>query len=776
MNKQHHDVHSPPLILIVEDSPTQAETLRYLLDEHDYRVLVAEDGRRALELLAQDKPDLVLSDIIMPEMNGYELCRHIKLDQTARNIPVILLTSLSDPEDVLEGLECGADYFITKPYNQGYLLKSVEQILRNRALIRKVGPRVGTEIWVGGKSRLITTDQQQTLSLLISTYEAAVRTNTELLRAQNELSSLNDQLEDLVKERTAALNEEIKERRRSEKRVSNLNRVLRAIHRVKELLSIERDPFVIAQGVCRILVERRGYDSALILLADGQEELRSFTSAGPNQLVKSLAGDAPGGLPACCQELDKLTAKFLLTQKGQACSTCPFKAEGEQNDIICGRIDYGDQRYGYLIVSMDHLMAVDQENQALFTSIAADVATALHNIEQAKAMEQTEKDKKRIEAELLHAQKMEAVGRLAGGVAHDFNNLLGVIVGRAELALSRVSPLDDLHKDLREILEASQRSSDLTRQLLAFSSRQIVAPKVLNLNQEVADQQKMLARLIGEDIEFKFIPGNDLWNLFMESSQMAQILANLAVNARDAIADTGVITIETSNVVLDEEYCKAYARAVPGEYVLLSFSDTGAGMDSELLTHIFEPFYTTKSEGKGTGLGLSTVFGIVQQYSGFIHTYSEPGLGTTFRIYLPRFTGEAPAPVKQAEARISQGSETVLLVEDEKQLLEITQKILKRFGYNVIAANTPSEACQLAMSYPDRIHLLLTDVVMPEMNGKELKGKIETVKPDIKTLFMSGYTANAIVHRGVLEKGTPFLNKPFTINDLTSKVREVLDG
>ncbi|MEW5913980.1 MAG: response regulator [Thermodesulfobacteriota bacterium] len=774
MSTQNQTPVTPARILIVEDSPTQAEKLRYLLEEHGYQVWAAENGVRALEIIKGDKPELIISDIMMPEMDGYHLCKRIKLGEYTKQIPVILLTSLSNSEDVLEGLECGADYFITKPYSENYLLMSIEHILRNRKLHSKDRVRIGTEIWVGGKSRLITTDQQQTLSLLISTYEAAVRTNSELLQAQNELRSLNTRLEDLVAERTAALRAEIKERIDSEKRVQRLNLILRAIRAVNELVVREKDAPRLVQEVCRVLVERRGYESAFILLAEGQGQWCAYTQKGPGVVCTADLDRLKSNLPACCLEAEQRKGIYHVTERDQLCATCPLTAQCGQGDVMCARLQHGQQHYGYLAVSMDHPTAMDPENQVLFTEMADDVASALYNIEQGKAVKRAEEEKERMEEELRQAQKMEAVGRLAGGVAHDFNNMLGVIMGNAEMALAQQAPDTPLHGLLEEIQKAARRSADLTRQLLAFSRRQIAAPKVVALNQTIADQHKMLVRLIGEDINVRFIPGDKLWNVLIDPSQVDQILANLAVNARDATPDTGTITIETGNVVLDEAYCNQHIQVPPGEYVMLSFSDTGVGMSPEVQEHIFEPFFTTKGEGEGTGLGLSTVFGIVKQNDGLIHTYSEPGLGTTFKIYFPRFQGKAEAAATAVEESPLGGDETVLIVEDESQLLELAQTVLSRFGYNVLAARTPSAACQLAETYEGDIHLLLTDVVLPEMNGKELQGKILAIKPDIKTLFMSGYTANAISHRGVIDQGIQFIGKPFTIKDLARKVREAL--
>jgi two-component system cell cycle sensor histidine kinase/response regulator CckA len=380
-----------------------------------------------------------------------------------------------------------------------------------------------------------------------------------------------------------------------------------------------------------------------------------------------------------------------------------------------------------------------------------------------------------LEGQLRQAQKMEAVGRLAGGVAHDFNNMLGVILGYTDLALKRLNAQEPLYHDLQEVHNAARRSADLTRQLLAFSRKQIVAPKVLSLNDAVTQQQKMLGRLIGEDIDLKFIPGQDLWNARLDSSQVDQILANLAVNARDAIAGVGTVTIETANVTLDERYTRRHPYATPGDYVLLAVSDSGSGMDGETLERIFEPFFTTKGEGQGTGLGLSTVYGIVKQNKGSIQAYSEPGRGTTLKIYFPRFLGEA-VPVEPVQETILSGSETVLIVEDEPQILLLAKRILEHYGYKTMEAGSPGEALLLLEKHRGPLHLLLTDVIMPHMTGLELKGRVEALHPGILTLFMSGYTQEVISERGLLDEKWAFIQKPFTVQDLAGKVRRVLDG
>jgi CheY-like chemotaxis protein len=324
--------------------------------------------------------------------------------------------------------------------------------------------------------------------------------------------------------------------------------------------------------------------------------------------------------------------------------------------------------------------------------------------------------------------------------------------------------------------KAAQRSADLTRQLLAFARRQTVAPRVLALNETVADMLKMLRRLIGEDIDLAWMPGEGLWPVKIDPAQIDQILVNLCVNARDAISGVGKVTIETENVTFDEAYCANHAGFILGAYLLLGVSDDGCGMDKETLGRIFEPFFTTKGFGEGTGLGLATVYGIVKQNAGFINVYSEPGKGTSFRIYLPRFEGETAEPQTTRTKETAKGhGETVLLVEDEPAILKMGRAMLERLGYTVLTAGTPNEALRLAEAHPGEIHLLITDVVMPEMNGRDLAVRIRANRPGLRRLFMSGYTANVIAHQGVLDKGVQFIQKPFSIEKLAAKVREAME-
>ncbi len=388
-----------------------------------------------------------------------------------------------------------------------------------------------------------------------------------------------------------------------------------------------------------------------------------------------------------------------------------------------------------------------------------------------------EKKQSGLEAQLQQARKMESVGRLAGGVAHDFNNMLGVILGHTELALEQVAPSQPLHADLEEIRKAAARSASLVRQLLAFARKQTVMPKVLDLNEMVGSMLAMLHRLIGENIDVRWQPGAGLWSVKMDPSQIDQILANLCVNARDAISGVGGLVIATGNSTLDEGYCAVHAECAPGQYVRLAVSDDGCGMDKDTLSRLFEPFFTTKPMGAGTGLGLAMVYGAVKQNGGHIEVSSEVTRGTTFTIYLPRHVDKVvPARAEGSTRLLPSGHETILLVEDEPSILTLTEKLLERQGYTVLAANTPGEAIRLAEQHVGEIHLVMTDVVMPEMNGRVLARSLLALHPQIKRLFMSGYPADVIACHGVLDAGVQFIQKPFTTDTLTTKVRDALDA
>lgn len=389
----------------------------------------------------------------------------------------------------------------------------------------------------------------------------------------------------------------------------------------------------------------------------------------------------------------------------------------------------------------------------------------------------SEEATRKLQEQLSHSQKMESVGRLAGGVAHDFNNMLSVILGQANLALLKTEPNNPLRRSFEQIISAGNRSADLTRQLLAFARKQTIAPRILDLNQTVSGMLKILKRLIGENIELLWKPQSNIWNVKIDPTQIDQMLANLIVNARDAIGDDGTITVSTSMLQVDQDFCLQESSFQVGHYVVLEVEDDGCGMTKEVSAQIFEPFFTTKETGKGTGLGMATVYGIVKQNNGLINVYSELGIGTNFKIYLPALPNATSVTAQPEKVETTPtGKEVVLLVEDELTILEVATDMLQTLGYTVFAANSPDEAVSLAELHASEIDLLLTDVIMPKMNGKDLSDYLKSLYPNLKTLFMSGYTAENIDKHGLLGEGIFFMHKPFSIQQLSEKVRETLDS
>ena len=576
------------------------------------------------------------------------------------------------------------------------------------------------------------------------------------------------------------------EQRQAEDKERQAVRSYRMLSHCNKVIALAREESELMREICRIMVAEGGWRLAWVGLAeDGPDKrVRPVAQAGlENGYLEAIkvtwdespTGRGPAGTairtgqPVVCQNLlaDPNFAPWreAAIRRGYAAAVAlPLRNE--------------TRVFGALLLYAAEPDAVAPPEVELLRRLADNLAYAFRVLRMKAAGEQALRKHDALEAQLHQAQKMEAVGRLAGGVAHDFNNMLAVISGHADLALERTAPDSPLRADLLEIQNAAGRSADLTRQLLAFARKQTIAPKVLDLNDTIAGMLKMLRRLIGEDIDLLWKPADSLWPVRMDPAQIDQILANLVVNARDAISGVGKITIETGRATFDEGYCETHADFIPGEYVLLAVSDNGCGMDKVTLAQLFDPFFTTKPLGRGTGLGLATVYGIVKQNQGFINVYSEPGQGTSFKIYLPRYAASEPASARSmpAPAAVSTGTETVLLVEDEEALLKLGKLLLERLGYTVLAASGPGEALQLAEAYPDAIHLLLTDVIMPEMSGRDLWERLRALRPGLKCLFMSGYTANVIAHHGVLEEGVHFLQKPFPREVLASKLREVLYG
>jgi signal transduction histidine kinase/DNA-binding response OmpR family regulator len=557
------------------------------------------------------------------------------------------------------------------------------------------------------------------------------------------------------------------ETRRSSRELSLLNRIIAASAASQDVESI-------LEVACRELAMAFDMPQAAGTVFDDQKTelvlVTGYSATGhPLTLGKTIAAAESPLLQHVLKQKKSLVLKDAHNDPRLAEIHDLVALDGSTSLLVLPLV-VDDEVEGCLVLAAAESEAISPEKVSLASRVAEQVSGVL-----ARARLQ---DKHRQMEEQFHqAQKMEAVGRLAGGIAHDFNNLLTVIDMGTQFLQSELQSGDPSLSHLKRVREAGQRAAGLTRQLLAFSRQQIVEPQVLDLNQLLADLDKMLRRLIGEDLELTLLPAQDLWSVKIDPSQFEQVVLNLAVNARDAMPTGGKLTIETANVVLDEAYAAYHLEAEEGEYVLLAVSDDGTGMSDDVQARIFEPFFTTKDEGKGTGLGLATVFGIVKQNGGHIRVYSELGLGTTFRIYLPHAPEGTPAPSRPSngEAELPRGSETVLLVEDETSVREFSRDILVAQGYQVLSAVDGEEALRVAKAHEGPIHLLVTDVVMPRMSGRELSDLLEPTRPEMRVLFVSGYTDDAVVRHGVLAEGIQFLSKPFGMEALTHKVREVLD-
>ncbi len=510
------------------------------------------------------------------------------------------------------------------------------------------------------------------------------------------------------------------------------------------------------ESICNLIIRTLAKQNITASsIASGCEAIESIASAAPELLLLD-------------QRLNDMTGRNLVETLAERGIHIPFI-------IMTGQ---GDER---LAVEMMKLGALDYlvKDTEFLDRLPGVLERVFRAMQTEKKLLEAEREKEKLQTQLLQAQKMESVGRLAGGVAHDFNNMLGAILGYTELALHKLLPGDPLFDYLEQIRKAATRSADLTRQLLAFARKQTVSPVIIDLNRTISDMLRMLYRLIGENIRLVFNPGEDRLLLKFDPSQLDQILTNLCVNARDAISGNGQIVIETSLQTASENFCATHhGAAVRCPYVVLCIRDNGCGMDEETISHLFEPFYTTKVIGRGTGLGLATIYGIVQQNDGFIDVDSRPGHGSTFRLYFPCHGELIDVSGKEAATVISdeRGSKNVLLVEDEPTVLAMTEMMLKHLGYKVFSASKAEDAVCKARECADRIDILVTDVIMPGVNGRDLARRILEVCPDIAILYMSGYTADVISQHGMVKENIHFIQKPFDLPGLSVAVREAMNS
>jgi PAS domain S-box-containing protein len=731
-------------LLLIEDNPGDARLFQEMLSEvrSQYRITWVQTLAQALKEITQKKCHLVLSDLGLPDSQGLETVYAVIA--AASDMPIIILTGQDDNRIALEAIKAGVqDYLVKNTITPELVGRSIRYAIERKRV------------------------------------EKALRSREDLLEKMFEILPIGLRITDkngaLLKANAAWVKIWGAEPLVGQQGYGEFKGLTIAGEEL-EIDAFDGRKKTILNYTAPVLDVNGQVEAAIVANVDitgrkqADEELARLSRAIEQSPVAVMRTDLDGNIEYVNTRFTQITGYTLEDVKGRnprilkSGETSPEEYQKLWETITSGRVWCGEFHNR-------------RKDGALFWERASisPVRNAKGTITHYLAIKEDITAEKSLEMQLHQAQKMESVGRLAGGVAHDFNNMLNVILGFTEIAATQLPKDHPAHPDLEEVKSAALRSAEIIRQLLAFARKQTVSPVVINLNEAVSGMMKMLRRLIGEDIDLSWIPGDDLWHVKLDPSQIDQLLANFMVNARDAIAGVGKITIETENVVFDQSYCITHPGCIPGRYVMLSVTDNGCGMDSQTLARIFEPFFTTKARGVGTGLGLATVYGIVKQNKGFIDVYSEPGYGTTFKIYLPETLEAIETEISNHDLLPRHGTETILLVEDEQSVLNLGREILERLGYTVISAITPSEALALAEHHQGPIHLLITDVVMPEMNGKDLKDHLIVFRPDIRVLYMSGYTSDAIAHHGVLEKGIHFLQKPFSVKTLAARAREALE-
>ncbi len=678
-------------VLIVDDNAGNLYLLRMLLQGHGYSVDEARHGAEALVKARQQPPDLTISDLLMPVMDGYTLLRQWKADERLKRIPFVVYTATyTEPRDERLALDLGANAFIVKPTEPEPFMATIEEVLAKAS--QEDPPSVAERLDEG--------------PVLLEEYNEVLVRKLEKKAFQLEASNRE-------------LLEEIAERKQAEEALRLRDRAIQEV----------------SQGI--LITDPTQPDNPIIYASAGVERITGYRS-------DEVIGWNPRIFQGKDTDPDTLRTIREAITAGRGCSV----------EILNYRKD-GTPFWNALSLNPVH----DEHGRLVnFVGVQNDIT-----------------ERKRLEDQLRQSQKMEAIGQLAGGIAHDFNNLLTIITGYSTLLLKLPDTDHTVRKSIKAINEAGKRAATLTRQLLGFGRKTILQPKILDLNSVVTETGELLCRLIGEDILFTTVLAPDLNPVKVDPSQLDQILMNLAVNARDAMPTGGRLTIETTNVVLGDDYATTHIHCKAGQYVMLAMTDTGCGMTPDVMARIFEPFFTTKEVGKGTGLGLAMVFGIVQQSGGTINVYSEPGHGTTFKIYFPAVTGQ-PTSENDPGANVQiSGTETILLVEDDENVSELAVTSLKMYGYKVLMATGGKEAFQIIQSVNGLVDLVLTDVVMPALSGPDLAKMLRAKYPHLKILFMSGYTDDAIVRHGLLEAGVAFIQKPYTPLGLVQKVRQVLD-
>lgn len=754
-------------VLAVDDMPDHLEPLSILLRESGYRVLTAGDGIEGFVMARGEHPDLVVSDVSMPGMDGIELCRLVRAHPELERTPVLLVSAIrKDSESVVEGLKAGADDYLEAPYHPMRLVTKVAQLIERKQTEERIR---GAEeryraVAETATDVIITIDENGTILFINRSVERVFGYEVAEVLGKEVTILLGERMRFAL---TVGFN------KYSDTGDKDLNWEaveLMGLHKNSQEIPIELSlgeffkngkRFLI--GIARDISERKRAEQEL---RTSEERYRDLVENARDVIYTQ---DLEGNYTSINKAGERLTGytraetlQFSLMQ-----TVAPEYREQARQMIARKLAGEAETIYDLEILAKDGSRVALEVNTRLICQNGVPMGV------QGIARDVTERNQ--LEAQLRQSQKLEAVGQLAGGVAHDFNNLLTVILGYSEMILSRMDHNHPLRHNLNEIKKAGESASSLTRQLLAFSRKQVLQPKVIDLNSVVTDMARMLLRLIGEDLELVTDLKPSLARVRADPGQIEQVLINLVVNARDAMPRGGTLTIKTDNVVVDDELARKYVSIKSGPHVMLTVSDTGHGMDADTQARVFEPFFTTKGSGKGTGLGLATVYGIVKQSGGNIWLDSEPGKGTTFRVYLPRVDDFDQEIVARMQP-VPNGTETILLVEDEESVRSIIKEVLEWQGYKVLSALNGEEAMKFAEDQGTEIHLLLTDVVMPQLSGLELAERLITMRPQLKVLYMSGYTDDAVVRHGLLEETLNFIQKPFDSASVARKVREVLDS